>query len=68
MAQSDGYLIKTWEVHCRLCERPALGLRGEKGDAMKELREMGWRTRGQLLICAPCATDTPIGTDISGRP
>jgi hypothetical protein len=63
MSEYDGVLHKTWEVHCRACERPALGLRGEKPSVMSELRGDGWRTRRGLWICPACAPVIPEGHD-----
>lgn len=65
MSIYDGVLRKTWEVHCRLCERPHLGIRGEKPAAAAELRGEGWATRHGIWICPACAVDTPPGTKLN---
>ncbi|AFU87557.1 hypothetical protein CcrKarma_gp040 [Caulobacter virus Karma] len=61
MINPDGVLIKTWEVHCRACQEPYLGIRGDMSQAQAELRKMGWRTRGGRWVCAVCEPGVPIG-------
>lgn len=55
----DGELVKTWEVHCFLCERPLLGVgrHGSKDDAAEEARRHGWRTRMGRWVCPDDAAD-----------
>uniref|UniRef100_A0AB74UFY0 Uncharacterized protein n=1 Tax=Caulobacter phage BL57 TaxID=3348355 RepID=A0AB74UFY0_9VIRU len=61
MANPDGVLIKTWEVHCRGCERANLGIRGDMSKAQEELRKDGWAIRGGRWVCADCKPGVPIG-------
>lgn len=60
----DGILRKTWEVHCFSCERPELGIPGEKPTAPAELRRLGWSTRQGAWICPSCVIKYPAGTSI----
>jgi hypothetical protein len=62
MSVYDGVIRKTWEVHCRICEHPYLGIAGEKPHAIRELRSEGWATRQGLWVCPSCASATPPGT------
>lgn len=50
----DGILKVVHEVHCKGCERPALGLPATKTKATKELLSMGWVKRRQRWYCAGC--------------
>lgn len=65
MSIHDGVIRKTWEVHCRLCEHPSLGMTGQKSDAAAELRHNGWETRHGIWICPVCAIRTPVGTKLN---
>ncbi|AFU86524.1 hypothetical protein D869_gp042 [Caulobacter phage CcrRogue] len=57
----DGILIKTWEVHCRACQQPNLGIRGDNTAAQVQLRKEGWRIRGERWVCGDCVDHVPIG-------
>lgn len=50
----DGVLYPLWEVHCVLCETPALGLGRTKGEAQKELRNTGWQVVNNRWHCNVC--------------
>lgn len=65
MSAYDGILRKAWEVHCRLCEEPSLGISGEKHSAAQYLRDAGWETRRGLWICPVCAVRCPRGTELA---
>lgn len=44
MAHGDGKLIPSYEVHCAICEKPALGLGRTLKQAKESLRgHYGWR-------------------------
>lgn len=59
---SDGQIVKRWEVHCVGCGIGNVGLRAHgKPEAIRELREDGWRIRGGLWCCFGCADVTPRG-------
>lgn len=55
----NGVLIKTWEVHCFLCERPLLGIgrHGSTNDAAEDARRLGWRARAGMWVCRADAED-----------
>lgn len=51
MAQDDGKLIPSYEVHCPICEKPALGLGRTVAHAKRELRNYGWREHMSFGWC-----------------
>lgn len=61
MAETDGILRVSYEVHCRTCERPALGLGDTVAKATRALRSDGWFVSRGRWHCADHARphDTP---------
>jgi len=65
----NGALIKSWEVHCFLCERPLLGVGrfGSSNDAAADARAEGWRTRLGMWVCGECAADPQCRGHVHSR-
>ncbi len=56
MAETDGLLKAQYEVHCRVCEQPVLGLGPDRQRAARELtKEYGWKCIKGRWHCATCA-------------
>jgi hypothetical protein len=52
MSATDGKLVPSYEVHCAICEEPALGLGRTVRQAEKELLEhRNWRKHISLGWC-----------------
>lgn len=49
MSTTDGVLRAHYEVHCRGCERPYLGLGTDHQKAVEALRRDGWRLRREVI-------------------
>jgi hypothetical protein len=55
MSILDGKLVPSFETHCPICERAALGLGRTKREAEKMLRKHGLREHMSLgwICCSP---------------
>lgn len=57
MAIGDGKLSPSYETHCAICEKPALGLGRTLEQARKELRSYGWREHTAYgWCCETCSS------------
>lgn len=67
MAIGDGKIMPTFDVHCAICERPALGLGygKTKKAAEQELKGYGWREHMSLgwVCCTPAPAVKEGSTD-----
>lgn len=54
MGYTDGVLKPLYEVHCRGCERPMLGLSQHRAEAVTLLEGYGWRRVGGKWFCNDC--------------
>lgn len=54
----NGVLVPMFEVHCRKCEEPCLGLGKSKEKAVAALVDLGWKRVGRYWHCGPCADET----------
>jgi hypothetical protein len=54
----NGVLVPMYEVHCRRCEEPCLGLGKSKEKAVESLVDLGWKKVGRYWHCEGCAAET----------
>lgn len=56
MAENDGLIRPRFEVHCRRCEHPNLGLAADTMmKAVRELEREGWKMVKKRWHCPECA-------------
>jgi hypothetical protein len=65
MADGDGTLIPSYEVHCPICEKPALGLGRTIASAKKSLLHLGWREHFSFGWC--CETCSARSARLQAR-
>lgn len=66
MAETDGLLTRHYEVHCKGCEAPALGLGPTIPQAEKVLRRDGWEKVAGRWHCHLCLPPVVHGRPIEG--